>query len=49
MIIEEIKSGLSDLRKQLSEAADALRAPALKAKLEDLETECTIPGFWDDP
>ena len=49
MIIEEIKSGLSDLRKQLSEAEEALQADSLRGKLTDLETECTVPGFWDDP
>ena len=49
MLIEEVKSGLAGLRKQLAEASDALRAPSLEAKLADLETECTVPGFWDDP
>ncbi|MBO4725379.1 MAG: peptide chain release factor 2 [Firmicutes bacterium] len=48
-MIEEIKSGLSDLRKQLSEAEEALQADSLRGKLTDLETECTVPGFWDDP
>ena len=47
--LDNIKAELPKLKDELSELASSLNEERLEARLDEINTEIGIEGFWDDP
>ena len=46
--LEELKTRLPEMEKSLAEAEESLAPETMKTRLQEIDEQINVPGFWDD-